>query len=166
VNGLRTTYDFTLPRGYVDDAGRLHRTGSMRLATARDELEPLRDPTVSGADDPRLTIVVLTRVIESLGDLELITTRDVEGLFAVDLAYLQDFYGVINFGNQAEFDALVAAQAGTHLVGSQPASAGPPAGAAAPGAPTEAEAPGEEEAVDPGRPTLRRAVEEFPRQAQ
>lgn len=164
MSGLRTTYDFTLPRGYVDDEGRLHRTGTMRLATARDELEPLRDPTVTGADDPRLTIVVLTRVIVSLGDLELITTHEIEGLFAVDLAYLQDFYGVINFGNQAEFDALVAAQAGTDLVGSQPAPTGLPAQPAAVVAPTEAsDAEGQ---AEPGRPTLRRAVEEIPRQAQ
>ena len=46
MSALRTAYEFILPRGYVDDEGRLHRTGTMRLATARDELEPLRDPTV------------------------------------------------------------------------------------------------------------------------
>jgi hypothetical protein len=114
---LKTSYEFTLPRGYVDSSGQLHRTGVMRLATARDELEPLRDPLVSGPDDPRLTILVLTRVIEKLGTMELITTRDIEGLFAVDLAFLQDFYGVINFGSQAEYDALVAAQQQTDLIG-------------------------------------------------
>lgn len=107
---LRTTYDFTLPRGYVDDHGALHRTGTMRLATARDELEPLRDPTISGPDDPRLTIIVLARVVSTLGSLELVTPHDIEGLFAVDLAYLQDFYGVINFGTEAEFTEFVAAQ--------------------------------------------------------
>jgi hypothetical protein len=107
---LRTTYEFALPRGYVDDHGALHRTGTMRLATARDELEPLRDPTISGPDDPRLTIVVLARVVQTLGSLELVTAHEIEGLFAADLAYLQDFYGVINFGTQAEFDEFVAAQ--------------------------------------------------------
>jgi len=82
----------------------------MRLATARDELEPLRDPTIAGPDDPRLTILVLARVIERLGDMELVTAHEVQDLFAVDLAYLQDFYGVINFGSEEDIDALLAAQ--------------------------------------------------------
>jgi len=107
---LQTRYDFTLPRGYVDDRGEVHRTGTMRLATARDELEPLRDPMIDGADDPRLTVVVLARVVERLGTLELVTTREIEGLFAADLAFLQDFYGVINFGSQEEYEELLAAQ--------------------------------------------------------
>jgi hypothetical protein len=107
---LRTEYEFTLPRGYVDHHGALHRTGVMRLATARDELEPLRDPTISGPDDPRLTILVLARVVSRLGSLELVTPHEIEGLFAVDLAFLQDFYGVINFGNQEEYEALLQAQ--------------------------------------------------------
>ncbi len=107
---LQTRYDFTLPRGYVDDQGQVHRTGTMRLATARDELEPLRDPTIDGADDPRLTVVVLARVVERLGTLELVTAHEIEGLFAADLAFLQDFYGVINFGSQAEYEELLAAQ--------------------------------------------------------
>ena len=161
---LRTTYDFTLPRGYIDDEGRLHKTGTMRLATARDELEPLRDPTVSGADDPRLTILVLTRVLVKLGDLELITTRDIEGLFAVDLAYLQDFYGVINFGDQSEFEALVSAQANTRLVGSQPATPAPAAPApTAAAVAEEADVRPVEADEEPERPNLRRAVEELPR---
>jgi hypothetical protein len=81
----------------------------MRLATARDELEPLRDPTIAGPDDPRLTILVLARVVETLGSLELVTPHEIESLFAADLAYLQDFYGVINFGTQAEYEEFVAA---------------------------------------------------------
>lgn len=169
MTDLRTTYDFTLPRGYVDDEGRLHRTGTMRLATARDELEPLRDPMVQGPDDPRLTILVLTRVVTALGDLELITTRDIEGLFAVDLAFLQDFYGVINFGNQAEFEALVQAQASADLVGSAPAR--PAAPAAESEEPTQV--PSDEGAAPQAPPqsnggssesrSLRHAVEELPR---
>lgn len=179
---LKTSYEFTLPRGYVDDSGRLHKTGTMRLATARDELAPLRDPTVTGPDDPRLTILVLTRVIERLGDLELVTSHDIEGLFAVDLAFLQDFYGVINFGSQEEYEALVNAQQNTPLLGEAPAgghdggsntSAGAPAGpvtsasvpsASAPSTP----APSAEETSDEPpaqRPGLRTAVEELPRRA-
>ncbi|SOD70935.1 hypothetical protein SAMN05892883_0558 [Jatrophihabitans sp. GAS493] len=167
---LRTRYDFTLPRGYVDHNGRLQKTGTMRLATARDELEPLRDPSVSGPDDPRLTIVVLARVVEKLGDLELVTTHEIEGLFAVDLAFLQDFYGVINFGTQEEFEALLSAQQGTALLGS--ARSAPPA------APTTAAAGGGGAAGDGGVTdedgaalpettgrSLRSAVEELPRRA-
>lgn len=144
----------------------MHKTGKMRLATARDELEPLRDPTVQGPDDPRLTILVLTRVVEELGTLELVTSHDIEGLFAVDLAYLQDFYGVINFGTQEEYDALVNAQSSSSLLGVGAASATPTSGA------DEAEATGEPDDApaaqpDPGpRPNLRRAVEEIPRRAQ
>lgn len=156
---LRTSYEFTLPRGYVDGSGQLHRKGTMRLATARDELEPLRDPTVSGPDDPRLTILVLTRVVETLGTLELITSHDIEGLFAVDLAFLQDFYGVINFGNQDEYDALMRAQEESDLLGA-PAAPAATAPAAEPAEPADAPA-----AATP-RPGLRSAIEELPRGAQ
>lgn len=107
---LQTQFTFTLPRGYLDPRGTVHREGVMRLATARDELEPLRDPSVDGPEDPRLTVVILARVVERLGDLELVTTHEIENLFAADLAFLQDFYGVINFGSQAEYEELLAAQ--------------------------------------------------------
>jgi hypothetical protein len=155
MSGLKTSYEFTLPRGYIDSQDRVQRTGTMRLATARDELEPLRDPTVAGPDDPRLTVLVLTRVVERLGDLELVTSHDIEGLFAVDLAYLQDFYGVINFGSQEEYDALVRAQQDTLLLGSERA--------AEPAAPVSAES--EAEPAQPARAPLRTAVEELPRRA-
>lgn len=96
--GLQTEFDFFLPKGFVDDDGTVHREGTMRLATARDELDPLRDPRVRDADDPFLTIIVLSRVVTRLGTLSQVTPREVEGLFAADLAYLQDVYGAINFG--------------------------------------------------------------------
>jgi hypothetical protein len=168
VSSLRTSYEFTLPRGYVDGQGRLHKTGTMRLATARDELEPLRDPTVQGPDDPRLTILVLTRVVEALGSLELVTSFDIEGLFAVDLAYLQDFYGVINFGSQEEYDALVSAQASSSLLGVGSAAAPAPTADSADPEPEPAAGSADPAAApDPGpRPNLRRAVEEIPRKAR
>jgi len=163
VNGLQTSYEFTLPRGYVDDSGQVHRSGTMRLATARDELEPLRDPRVEGPDDPRLTILVLTRVVESLGTLDQVNPFVIEGLFAVDLAFLQDFYGVINFGSQEEYDALVNAQASSSLLGvSGPASAPVEAEAEAEVAPESTAADAPESGT---RPNLRRAVEEIPRRA-
>ena len=152
---LRTRYEFTLPRGYVDREGAVHRQGVMRLATARDELEPLRDPTIAGPDDPRLTVVVLARVVERLGSLELVTTHEIEGLFAADLAYLQDFYGVINFGTPDELEEFLAAQA--------PAVAAPapvaPAPVPAAGANDAEETP---EAVVPAPRASRRAIEELP----
>jgi hypothetical protein len=110
VSALRTEYEFVLPKGYLDQNGTLHKRGLMRLATARDELEPLRDPTISSADDPRLTILVLARVVRRLGTLELVTAHEIEGLFAADLAYLQDFYGVINFGTPSDVEAMLEAQ--------------------------------------------------------
>jgi hypothetical protein len=160
---LKTSYEFVLPRGYVDHNGVVHREGRMRLATARDELEPLRDPLISGPDDPRLTILVLTRVIEKLGTVPIITASDIEGLFAVDLAYLQDFYGVINFGTQEEYEALLRAQQGNSLVG----GSAQPAPVAVEEEP-EPDSPNDaDETVEApqARPNLRRAVEELPRQA-
>lgn len=152
---LRTQYEFTLPRGYVDREGAVHRRGVMRLATARDELEPLRDPTIQGPDDPRLTIIVLARVVEKLGTIELVTAHEIENLFAADLAYLQDFYGVINFGTQEEFDAFVTEHAESGpAVGSTPDAAEPSADDGAASAPSAPSAP----ATRPGRS----AIEELP----
>ena len=96
MSALQTEFDFTLPKGYVDSTGTLHRVGTMRLATARDEIEPLRDPRVSGADDPFLTVIVLSRVVTRLGSLSQVTPREIENLFAADLAFLQDLYRRIN----------------------------------------------------------------------
>lgn len=120
--GLETEFAFTLPKGFVDGDGKLHRSGTMRLATARDEIEPLRDPRIQGADDPYLTILVLSRVITSLGSLQMISTTHVEGLFAADLAFLQDLYGIINFGDPADVAALQASvlPAGPHALDDAP----------------------------------------------
>jgi hypothetical protein len=104
--GLRTEYAFTLPKGFVDPQGMLHRHGTMRLATARDEMEPLRDPRITGPDDPYLTILVLARVVTELGPYNRLEPEDVEGFFAADLAFLQDLYGIINFGNPADVAVL------------------------------------------------------------
>lgn len=95
---LQTQFPFTLPKGYVDGEGTLHRTGVMRLATARDEIEPLRDLRVQ-ENDAYLTVVMLSRVVTELGTITGVTPNVIEGLFAVDLAYLQEFYGIINFGD-------------------------------------------------------------------
>ena len=155
---LTTQYEFTLPRGYVDREGELHRNGLMRLATARDELEPLRDPTVNGPDDPRLTVLILARVVDTLGDLPMVTPHEIEGLFAADLAFLQDFYGVINFGSQEEYEALLAAQAASAPLIGVPR----PAPARANGFTAAAsETPPGDSATS--RPVQRARVEEIPR---
>jgi len=92
---LQTEFEFTLPRGYVDENGNLHKKGVMRLATAADEISPLRDPRVK-ANQAYLVIVLLSRVITKLGTLENINTKVIEGLFSADLAYLQTFYRQVN----------------------------------------------------------------------
>lgn len=115
--GLQTQFSFTLPKGYVDESGVLHRHGTMRLATARDEIEPLRSRDIDGPDDPYLTVLVLARVITELGSLPDITTEHVENLFAADLAFLQDLYGIINFGDPADVAALQATVAEPTYVG-------------------------------------------------
>lgn len=94
---LQTEFDFTLPRGYVDKDGNLHRQGIMRLATARDEIEPMRDPRVLD-NEAYLTVILLSRVLSQLGDVPQVTPKTIEGLFALDLAYLQDLYEAVNFG--------------------------------------------------------------------
>jgi hypothetical protein len=92
---LRTEFPFELPRGYVDEQGMVHRDGVMRLATARDELVPLRDVRVQ--ENPAfLSVVLLGRVITRLGALASVHDGVVEGMFASDLAFLQDFYRQIN----------------------------------------------------------------------
>ncbi len=92
---FETEYHFTLPRGYVDDSGMLHREGIMRLANAADEILPLRDPRVQ-QNPSYLTIILLARVIVRLGSLAHVDTKIVEKLFTMDLAYLQDLYQRIN----------------------------------------------------------------------
>ena len=93
--GLQTEFEFTLPRGYVGSDGTLHRKGRMRLATAIDEIAPLRDPRVR-ANQAYLVIILLARVVTKLGTLESIDTGVIENMFSADLAYLQDFYRRIN----------------------------------------------------------------------
>ncbi len=92
---LQTEFEFTLPRGYVDRNGTVHQTGRMRLATALDEIAPLRDPRVH-SNQAYLIIILLSRVITQLGTLSTITPEVVENLFAADMAYLQAFYRRIN----------------------------------------------------------------------
>ena len=92
---FRTEFDFVLPRGYLDEEGTLHRDGQMRLATAADEILPLRDPRVQG-NPAYLVVILLSRVITRLGSLSVINPKVVEGIYASDLAYLQDFYNRIN----------------------------------------------------------------------
>lgn len=92
---LQTEFDFVLPRGYVDQNGNLHRQGVMRLATAMDEIAPLRDLRVRG-NQAYLVIILLSRVVTRLGTLTEINTGVIENLFAADLAYLQALYRRIN----------------------------------------------------------------------
>lgn len=92
---LRTEFAFVLPRGYVDESGTVHREGVMRLATARDEILPQRDPRVR-ENEAYLTVILLSRVITRLGSLARIDPGVVEGMFASDLAFLQDLYRRVN----------------------------------------------------------------------
>ena len=88
-------FPFTLPLGLADPDGSVHREGTMRLATAFDEIEPLKDPRVR-ANPGYLVIILLARVITRLGTVDHISTRAIESLYAADLAYLQDLYQRVN----------------------------------------------------------------------
>lgn len=92
---LQTEYEFNLPLGYVDGDGNLHREGTMRLATAADEILPLKDPRVR-SNEAYLVVILLSRVIERLGSVPQVTPKVIEGLYVADLAYLQDFYNRTN----------------------------------------------------------------------
>jgi hypothetical protein len=102
---LRTEFAFTLPRGYVDAAGAVHREGTMRLATARDEIEPLRDPRVK-ENESYATVIVLARVVTELGTVSRVSTQTIESLFVSDFSYLQDLYRIINFQDASVLDSL------------------------------------------------------------
>lgn len=101
-----TEFEFTLPKGYLDGEGNLHRKGVMRLAKATDEIEPLQDPRVQ--DNPAYaTVVILARVISRLGVLEDITPELIENLYAADLNYLYDLYQQINNPIEESAQAVV-----------------------------------------------------------
>jgi hypothetical protein len=96
---LQTEFQFTLPNGYLDGDQQLHREGVMRLATAYDEIAPMKDPRVQ-ANPGYLAIILLSRVIVRLGTVTPINPKVIEGLFAADLAHLQDLYCRINQRDQ------------------------------------------------------------------
>jgi hypothetical protein len=97
---MKTEYAFTLPKGYVDAGGQVHREGTMRLATARDEIEPLRDVEVR-QNEAYLTVLLLARVVTRLGEVTDVTPEVVEGLYAADFDHLQRLYERINTDGEA-----------------------------------------------------------------
>lgn len=92
---METIYEFTLPKGYVDNNGDVRRKGKMRLATAGDEISATRDPRVL-SNPSYLTIVILSKVITEIEGLQVITATHIERMFTADLAFLQDMYQKIN----------------------------------------------------------------------
>ncbi len=102
---METEFEFELPKGYVDKNGDIHRRGTMRLATAADEILPMRDPRVQ-QNAGYLTIILLSRVITRLGTLSSINTHVIEGLFTMDLAYLQDLYQRINMSEMPTYKVV------------------------------------------------------------
>jgi hypothetical protein len=97
---VQTEIAFTLPRGYVDERGEVHRAGTMRLATARDEIEPLRDVDVR-QNHAYLTVLLLARTITRIGEVTNVTPELVEGLYAADFDHLQRLYERVNSDGEA-----------------------------------------------------------------
>jgi hypothetical protein len=97
---MNTEFAFTLPRGYVDAAGAVHRDGVMRLATARDEIEPLRDAEVR-RNEAYLAVLLLSRVVTRIGDLVDVTPSVIEELYAADFDHLQRLYERLNTDGEA-----------------------------------------------------------------
>lgn len=102
---FQTEYDFSLPMGYLDAEGNLHREGQMRLATAADEILPLKDPRVQ-SNQAYLIVILLSRVITKLGSIAQVNPKIIEGLYSADLAYLQDLYNRINRTGSPALEAL------------------------------------------------------------
>lgn len=102
---FQTEFEFTLPRGYVDEEGNLHKAGVMRLATAADEILPLKDPRVQ-TNPAYLSLILLARVITRLGALQALNPKMIENFFASDLAYLQEFYQRINEDGTSSITAV------------------------------------------------------------
>jgi hypothetical protein len=92
---LQTEFEFRLPKGYADPEGNLHQVGTMRLATAKDEILPLQDPRVQ-RNEAYLSVILLSRVVTKLGDVRDVNPGVIENLFASDLAFLQEFYNRVN----------------------------------------------------------------------
>lgn len=97
---FQTEFEFTLPLGFVDKEGNLHREGIMRLATAADEILPLKDSRVQ-SNHAYLIIILLSRVITKLGSIDQINPKIMENLYSADLSYLQEFYNNINSNGKA-----------------------------------------------------------------
>lgn len=110
-----TEFEFTLPKGYLDSEGNLHRKGVMRLSTAIDEISPLRDPRVR-ANAAYATIIILARVINCLGAVSEVTPVIVENLFSQDLEYLQNFYRQINGLDGANDDVVAETESAESLI--------------------------------------------------
>lgn len=106
---FQTEFEFTLPKGYLDGEGSLHRAGLMRLAKADDEIVPLQDPRVQ-TNPAYATVLILARVITKLGALDSITPRVIENLFASDLSYLYQLYCSINEFDRGDFNEGAKAQ--------------------------------------------------------
>ena len=92
---IQTEHQFVLPVGYQDEDGTLHRDGVMRMATAADEILPLRDQRVQ-SNQAYLIVILLSRVVTRLGSVTHVNPKVIESLYAIDLAFLQDFYNQVN----------------------------------------------------------------------
>lgn len=92
---MQTVFEFTLPWGYLDEAGQVHQHGRMRLALARDEIEAMHQAQQRG-NVAYLPIYLLARVVLQVGTVTTINPSVIENLYAADLAYLSEFYLQLN----------------------------------------------------------------------
>jgi len=104
--GFQTEIEFELPKGYVDEAGTLHRRGTMRLATAADEILPLRDPRVQ-QNEAYLAVIILARVVTRLGSLPNVHAGVIEGLYASDFGHLQRLYEELNAADEQDSEQSI-----------------------------------------------------------
>ena len=92
---MQTEFEFELPRGFIEESGDVHKIGTMRLATAADEILPMKDPRVQ-QNPAYLSVILLSRVVTKLGTLQNITPNIIEGLYTSDFDFLHNLYNRIN----------------------------------------------------------------------
>ena len=112
---LQTEFAFTLPKGYVDERGNLHRHGTMQLATALDEIAPLQDARAR-SNDAYVIVLLLSRVVTQLGDISPVPPSIIERLFASDFIYLQDLYVKVNESGGESLVETACPVCGTHFM--------------------------------------------------
>lgn len=90
-----TDFPFTLPSGYRDRDGNLHRDGVMRRQIIVDQMMPLKDHRVPPTPE-EVFVYRLSCSMVQLGSLQTVTSDMIEAMSPEDRNYLRDLYDRIH----------------------------------------------------------------------